>query len=99
MHGVLLKQKKSMDEYSKTPCEHCLGGMTSSCVFLFPFLKFIISSPVRKLLQDDIDPCAADDKGRTALHFSSCNGNESIGRLEDYLFLAVSGRFCLLCFI
>lgn len=35
---------------------------------------------VRKLLQDDIDPCAADDKGRTALHFSSCNGNESIGR-------------------
>lgn len=37
--------------------------------------------PVRKLLQDDIDPCAADDKGRTALHFSSCNGNESIGRL------------------
>nr|XP_033472770.1 ankyrin repeat domain-containing protein 54-like [Epinephelus lanceolatus] len=36
---------------------------------------------VRKLLQDDIDPCAADDKGRTDLHFSSCNGNESIGRL------------------
>lgn len=37
--------------------------------------------PVRKLLQDDIDPCAADDKGRTALHFSSCNGNESIVQL------------------
>ncbi|XP_045928760.1 ankyrin repeat domain-containing protein 54 [Micropterus dolomieu] len=36
---------------------------------------------VRKLLQDDIDPCAADDKGRTALHFSSCNGNESIVQL------------------
>ncbi|XP_037544404.1 ankyrin repeat domain-containing protein 54 [Nematolebias whitei] len=36
---------------------------------------------VRKLLQDDIDPCAADDKGRTALHFSSCNGNDGIGRL------------------
>lgn len=34
---------------------------------------------VRTLLQDSIDPCAADDKGRTALHFSSCNGNESIG--------------------
>lgn len=33
---------------------------------------------VRTLLQDNIDPCAADDKGRTALHFSSCNGNESI---------------------
>ncbi|XP_068575268.1 ankyrin repeat domain-containing protein 54 [Cebidichthys violaceus] len=36
---------------------------------------------VRKLLQDDTDPCAADDKGRTALHFSSCNGNESIVQL------------------
>ncbi|XP_020793927.1 ankyrin repeat domain-containing protein 54 [Boleophthalmus pectinirostris] len=36
---------------------------------------------VRRLLEDDIDPCAADDKGRTALHFSSCNGNESIVQL------------------
>ncbi|KAF3700563.1 Ankyrin repeat domain-containing protein 54 [Channa argus] len=36
---------------------------------------------VRKLLQDDTDPCAADDKGRTALHFSSCNGNENIVQL------------------
>uniref|UniRef100_W5LNY8 Ankyrin repeat domain-containing protein 54 n=1 Tax=Astyanax mexicanus TaxID=7994 RepID=W5LNY8_ASTMX len=36
---------------------------------------------VRRLLQDGIDPCAADDKGRTALHFSSCNGNESIVQL------------------
>ncbi|TNN58575.1 Ankyrin repeat domain-containing protein 54 [Liparis tanakae] len=36
---------------------------------------------VRKLLQDHTDPCAADDKGRTALHFSSCNGNESIVQL------------------
>lgn len=35
---------------------------------------------VRRLLQDGIDPCAADDKGRTALHFSSCNGNEGIGK-------------------
>uniref|UniRef100_A0A2K5XG42 Ankyrin repeat domain-containing protein 54 n=1 Tax=Mandrillus leucophaeus TaxID=9568 RepID=A0A2K5XG42_MANLE len=25
------------------------------------------------------DPCAADDKGRTALHFASCNGNDQIG--------------------
>lgn len=39
--------------------------------------------PVRKLLQDDVDPCAADDKGRTALHFSSCNGNESIGIVDS----------------
>lgn len=36
---------------------------------------------VRNLLLEDIDPCAADDKGRTALHFSSCNGNESIVKL------------------
>ncbi|KAK2829397.1 hypothetical protein Q7C36_017387 [Tachysurus vachellii] len=36
---------------------------------------------VRRLLQDGTDPCAADDKGRTALHFSSCNGNESIVQL------------------
>nr|XP_046187186.1 ankyrin repeat domain-containing protein 54-like isoform X2 [Oncorhynchus gorbuscha] len=36
---------------------------------------------VRRLLQEDVDPCAADDKGRTALHFSSCNGNESIVQL------------------
>uniref|UniRef100_A0A3Q3AY99 Ankyrin repeat domain-containing protein 54 n=1 Tax=Kryptolebias marmoratus TaxID=37003 RepID=A0A3Q3AY99_KRYMA len=35
----------------------------------------------QSLLQDDIDPCAADDKGRTALHFSSCNGNDSIVQL------------------
>lgn len=31
-----------MGEYSKTPCEHCLGGMTSSCVFLFPFFEIHI---------------------------------------------------------
>lgn len=36
---------------------------------------------VRRLLEDNIDPCEADDKGRTALHFSSCNGNESIVQL------------------
>ncbi|XP_066497581.1 ankyrin repeat domain-containing protein 54 isoform X2 [Hoplias malabaricus] len=36
---------------------------------------------VRRLLQGGTDPCAADDKGRTALHFSSCNGNDSIVQL------------------
>uniref|UniRef100_A0A3P9I7K0 Ankyrin repeat domain-containing protein 54 n=1 Tax=Oryzias latipes TaxID=8090 RepID=A0A3P9I7K0_ORYLA len=36
---------------------------------------------VGKLLEEDVDPCAADDKGRTALHFSSCNGNNSIVQL------------------
>ncbi|RXN19984.1 ankyrin repeat domain-containing 54 [Labeo rohita] len=40
---------------------------------------------VRRLLDEDTDPCAADDKGRTALHFSSCNGNECIGARVDAL--------------
>ncbi|MEE6518112.1 hypothetical protein FKM82_028825 [Ascaphus truei] len=33
---------------------------------------------VQHLLDEGIDPCAADDKGRTALHFASCNGNDQI---------------------
>ncbi|KAF4115600.1 hypothetical protein G5714_003089 [Onychostoma macrolepis] len=41
----------------------------------------LLWKPVRRLLEEDTDPCAADDKGRTALHFSSCNGNESIVQL------------------
>ncbi|XP_062311154.1 ankyrin repeat domain-containing protein 54 isoform X1 [Osmerus eperlanus] len=36
---------------------------------------------VRRLLQEQVDPCAADEKGRTALHFSSCNGNDTIVQL------------------
>ncbi|XP_061495077.1 ankyrin repeat domain-containing protein 54 isoform X2 [Rhineura floridana] len=36
---------------------------------------------VQQLLEDGVDPCAADDKGRTALHFASCNGNDSIVQL------------------
>ncbi|XP_007908467.1 ankyrin repeat domain-containing protein 54 [Callorhinchus milii] len=36
---------------------------------------------VTQILEDGIDPCAADDKGRTALHFASCNGNDSIVQL------------------
>lgn len=34
---------------------------------------------MQQLLEDGTDPCAADDKGRTALHFASCNGNDHIG--------------------
>ncbi|KAG8436318.1 hypothetical protein GDO86_007429 [Hymenochirus boettgeri] len=33
---------------------------------------------VQRLLDEGADPCAADDKGRTALHFASCNGNGQI---------------------
>ncbi|XP_051696009.1 ankyrin repeat domain-containing protein 54 isoform X3 [Oryctolagus cuniculus] len=36
---------------------------------------------VQQLLEDGADPCAADDKGRTALHFASCNGNDRIVQL------------------
>ncbi|XP_035166475.1 ankyrin repeat domain-containing protein 54 [Oxyura jamaicensis] len=36
---------------------------------------------VQQLLEDGADPCAADDKGRTALHFASCNGNDHIVQL------------------
>ncbi|XP_039319036.1 ankyrin repeat domain-containing protein 54 isoform X3 [Saimiri boliviensis] len=35
----------------------------------------------QQLLEDGADPCAADDKGRTALHFASCNGNDQIVKL------------------
>ncbi|OXB60866.1 hypothetical protein ASZ78_014418 [Callipepla squamata] len=40
---------------------------------------------VQQLLEDGADPCAADDKGRTALHFASCNGNDHIGARVDAL--------------
>ncbi|XP_075409660.1 ankyrin repeat domain-containing protein 54 [Tenrec ecaudatus] len=36
---------------------------------------------VQQLLEDGVDPCAADGKGRTALHFASCNGNDQIVQL------------------
>uniref|UniRef100_A0AAA9T479 Ankyrin repeat domain-containing protein 54 n=1 Tax=Bos taurus TaxID=9913 RepID=A0AAA9T479_BOVIN len=36
---------------------------------------------VQQLLEEGTDPCAADDKGRTALHFASCNGNDQIVQL------------------
>ncbi|GCB71291.1 ankyrin repeat domain-containing protein 54 [Scyliorhinus torazame] len=36
---------------------------------------------VSQLLECGAEPCVADDKGRTALHFASCNGNSSIVQL------------------
>ncbi|XP_060705330.1 ankyrin repeat domain-containing protein 54 [Hemiscyllium ocellatum] len=36
---------------------------------------------VSQLLECGTEPCVADDKGRTALHFASCNGNSSIVQL------------------
>ncbi|XP_057276461.1 ankyrin repeat domain-containing protein 54 [Pezoporus wallicus] len=42
---------------------------------------FSLALSVQQLLEDGADPCAADDKGRTALHFASCNGNDHIVQL------------------
>ncbi|XP_063479158.1 ankyrin repeat domain-containing protein 54 isoform X2 [Symphalangus syndactylus] len=40
---------------------------------------------VQQLLEDGADPCAADDKGRTALHFASCNGNDQIAACTNHV--------------
>lgn len=48
-------------------------------VTLSPVLPSALVASVQQLLEDGADPCAADDKGRTALHFASCNGNDQIG--------------------
>ncbi|KAJ6658924.1 hypothetical protein lerEdw1_019560 [Lerista edwardsae] len=40
---------------------------------------------VQHLLEDGADPCAADDKGRTALHFASCNGNDHIAACTNHV--------------
>ncbi|XP_018114352.1 ankyrin repeat domain-containing protein 54 isoform X2 [Xenopus laevis] len=40
---------------------------------------------VRRLLDEGADPCAADDKGRTALHFASCNGNDQIAACTSHV--------------
>ncbi|ELR56767.1 Ankyrin repeat domain-containing protein 54, partial [Bos mutus] len=53
--------------------------------WLTPPLSLLVPSvlavPVQQLLEEGADPCAADDKGRTALHFASCNGNDQIVQL------------------
>lgn len=54
------------------------------CSFsLLAFFSLVLS--VQQLLEDGTDPCAADDKGRTALHFASCNGNDHIGEWGEVL--------------
>ncbi|XP_049627642.1 ankyrin repeat domain-containing protein 54 isoform X2 [Suncus etruscus] len=40
---------------------------------------------LQQLLEDGVDPCAADDKGRTALHFASCNGNDRIAACTNHV--------------
>uniref|UniRef100_A0A8C1UJA1 Ankyrin repeat domain-containing protein 54 n=1 Tax=Cyprinus carpio TaxID=7962 RepID=A0A8C1UJA1_CYPCA len=76
---VLLKGKKLIFRHIYEPI---------LCCFLLQAVKRLREAAnsndidtVRRLLEEDTDPCAADDKGRTALHFSSCNGNESIVQL------------------
>ncbi|XP_007506285.1 ankyrin repeat domain-containing protein 54 isoform X3 [Monodelphis domestica] len=39
----------------------------------------------KQLLEDGVDPCTADDKGRTALHFASCNGNDQIAACTNHV--------------
>ncbi|XP_059792912.1 ankyrin repeat domain-containing protein 54 isoform X1 [Balaenoptera ricei] len=48
---------------------------------LSPLAPSVSVVSVQQLLEDGADPCAADDKGRTALHFASCNGNDQIVQL------------------
>ncbi|UYV62762.1 ANKRD54 [Cordylochernes scorpioides] len=36
---------------------------------------------VQKLLEAGVDPCTADDKKRTALHYAVCRGNPALARL------------------
>ncbi|XP_043829953.1 ankyrin repeat domain-containing protein 54-like [Dromiciops gliroides] len=36
---------------------------------------------VRQLLEDGVDPCAVDDKGRAPLHLAASNGNDQIVQL------------------
>lgn len=59
---------------SSRPGGRCLASTAS----LSPRPSVLVVS-VQQLLEDGADPCAADDKGRTALHFASCNGNDQIG--------------------
>ncbi|XP_020838219.1 ankyrin repeat domain-containing protein 54 isoform X2 [Phascolarctos cinereus] len=40
---------------------------------------------VQQLLEDGVDPCTADDKGRTALHFASCNGSDQIAACTNHV--------------
>ncbi|XP_041093695.1 ankyrin repeat domain-containing protein 54-like [Polyodon spathula] len=55
---------------------HRAPGPTGKDVFVS---SLVVS--VERLLREDTDACSADDKGRTALHFASCNGNEQIVQL------------------
>ncbi|XP_051823994.1 ankyrin repeat domain-containing protein 54-like [Antechinus flavipes] len=36
---------------------------------------------VKQLLEDGVDPMSTDDKGRSALHFAACNGNDQMVQL------------------
>uniref|UniRef100_A0A2K6U4W8 Ankyrin repeat domain-containing protein 54 n=1 Tax=Saimiri boliviensis boliviensis TaxID=39432 RepID=A0A2K6U4W8_SAIBB len=76
------------DYRCKPPCLDYGYFFKLTSVTLFTALKRLRDSAnandvetVQQLLEDGADPCAADDKGRTALHFASCNGNDQIVKL------------------
>ncbi|XP_006259029.2 ankyrin repeat domain-containing protein 54 [Alligator mississippiensis] len=64
---------------------HCKLGPTGKEIHALKRLRESANAndldTVQQLLEDGVDPCAADDKGRTALHFASCNGNDRIVQL------------------
>lgn len=79
---------------------HPLGAAAQ--LTLFPLPPSVLVS-VQRLLEEGADPRAADDKGRTALHFASCNGNDEIGESwrggwgwPSSLSLEVLGEICCL---
>lgn len=61
--------------------KHVIAAAPVRVLTLFTLSSHLCLSvmSVQQLLEDGVDPCAADDKGRTALHFASCNGNDRIG--------------------
>lgn len=68
-HGVQSPHLAAEERVASPLCDRVPLQLTSSSLAL----------SVQQLLEDGADPCAADDKGRTALHFASCNGNDHIG--------------------
>ncbi|XP_053110050.1 ankyrin repeat domain-containing protein 54 isoform X3 [Hemicordylus capensis] len=69
----------ALTHYERSPAE--LHGLLLALKRLREAANANDLETVQQLLEDGTDPCAADDKGRTALHFASCNGNNHIVQL------------------
>ncbi|XP_075911765.1 ankyrin repeat domain-containing protein 54 isoform X2 [Petromyzon marinus] len=44
-----------------------------------------IETVYRLLIEHEVEPCAADEKGRTALHFASCGGHTNIAACTNHV--------------